>query len=211
MRQSMRKLDNRESRFVQEYLIHLDPCKAAVSAGYSQALARSKAYQWVSNGKVKPHVYEAIKKRMEERAQTSGITQERVLQELSRLAFLDIRKAFTDDGSLRPLHELDDDTAAAISGMEVVEIGQGDDVVGVTKKIRLSDKKGALELVMRHMGMFIPKGQAEVEAKIKEAELENKRLQNEKLRRELEDPDETIPDAKQVVIGVEDASDPDAQ
>lgn len=207
----MRKLDNRESRFVDEYLIHLDPCRAALSAGYSQTIAKSKAYQWVSNSKVKPHVYAAIQAKMDSRSKHAGITQERVLQELSRLAFLDIRKAFKEDGSLRPLHELDDDTAAAIAGMEVVEIGGDGEAIGVTKKIKLSDKKGALELVMRHMGMFQPKGHADLDSEIKRLELENKRLMNEKLRRELEDPNDDVPDAKQVIIGVEDASDPDAQ
>ncbi|WP_062390922.1 terminase small subunit [Pseudomonas abietaniphila] len=173
----MRKLDNREARFVDEYLIHLDPCKAALAAGYSATIARSKAYQWVSNSKVKPHVHAAIQNRMEERSEKAGITQERVLQELSRLAFLDIRKAYNLDGSLKPLHELDDDTAAAIAGMEVAEMGDGENAIGFLKKIKLSDKKGALELVMRHMGMFQPKGQADLDAELKRLEIEKRKAE----------------------------------
>ncbi len=42
-------------------------------------------------------------------------------------------------------------------------------------------------------------------------DLETRRLTNEKLRRELEDPDKGLPEPKQVIIGVEDASDPDAE
>jgi hypothetical protein len=42
-------------------------------------------------------------------------------------------------------------------------------------------------------------------------DLEGKRLTNEKLRRELEDPNQGLPEPKQVIIGVEDASDPEAQ
>lgn len=42
-------------------------------------------------------------------------------------------------------------------------------------------------------------------------ELEAKRLSVEKLRRELEDPNQGLPEPKQVIIGVEDASDPEAQ
>lgn len=42
-------------------------------------------------------------------------------------------------------------------------------------------------------------------------DLETKRLTNEKLRRELEDPNKGLPEPKQVIIGVEDASDPDAE
>jgi len=42
-------------------------------------------------------------------------------------------------------------------------------------------------------------------------DLEGKRLTNEKLRRELEDPNQGLPEPKQVIIGVEDASDPEAE
>ena len=42
-------------------------------------------------------------------------------------------------------------------------------------------------------------------------DLETRRLTNEKLRRELEDPNQGLPEPKQVIIGVEDASDPDAE
>lgn len=42
-------------------------------------------------------------------------------------------------------------------------------------------------------------------------DLETKRLTNEKLRRELEDPNKGLPEPKQVIIGVEDASDPEAE
>ncbi len=42
-------------------------------------------------------------------------------------------------------------------------------------------------------------------------DLETKRLTNEKLRRELEDPNKGLPEPKKVIIGVEDASDPDAE
>ena len=46
---------------------------------------------------------------------------------------------------------------------------------------------------------------------VHELDLEGKRLTNEKLRRELEDPNQGLPEPKQVIIGVEDASDPEAQ
>ena len=42
-------------------------------------------------------------------------------------------------------------------------------------------------------------------------DLEAKRLSIEKLRRELEDPNQGLPEPKQVIIGVEDASDPEAE
>ncbi len=80
------ELDAKERRFVSEYLIDLDPKRAAIEAGYSATVAASKAYQWVSNSKVKPHVYEAIQKAMNSRSKRTEITADNVLRELARSA-----------------------------------------------------------------------------------------------------------------------------
>lgn len=106
------------------------------------------------------------------------VTIDRVVAELSKLAFLDIRKAFDEEGNLKPIHELDDDTAAAIAGLEV-EVrrlaGEPDEELegqphggalkrqhGTTArlhKIKLSDKKAALDSLARHLGMFTDKAE----------------------------------------------------
>ncbi|MCG5237585.1 terminase small subunit [Xanthobacter oligotrophicus] len=94
---------------------------------------------------------------MDERAARTSVTAERVLQELARIAFLDIRKAFNADGSMKPLDQLDDDTAAAIAGLEVSKELDEDGrqvVIGRIKKLKLSDKLGALTLLARHLGML---------------------------------------------------------
>ena len=129
-------LDAKERQFVQYYLISLDPKDAALKAGYSESMAASKAYQWVSNGKVKPHVFAAVQKAMEKRAEKLEISADRVLQEYAKIAFSDIRKVarwgnttirteIDDEGNEveRPYHGLavidssliDDHTAAAIA------------------------------------------------------------------------------------------------
>ena len=90
------------------------------------------------------------------------VTIDRVLAEYAKLAFLDIRKAFDADGNLIPIHALDDDTAAAIAGLEVdkkvskTTDENGDPVVeSYLHKIKLSDKKGALDSLAKHLGMFV--------------------------------------------------------
>ena len=62
-----KELDQRENRFVEEYLLDLNPERAAISSGYDRSTARSKAHQWVRNSKTKPHVYKAIHKAMQRR------------------------------------------------------------------------------------------------------------------------------------------------
>ena len=86
------------------------------------------------------------------------VTVDRVLAEYGKLAFLDIRKAFDGDGKLKAIHDLDDDTAAAISGLEVeTRVTPGGDGQGHNRlhKIKLSDKRAALDSLAKHLGMFV--------------------------------------------------------
>ena len=56
-------------------------------------------------------------------------------------------RLFRPDGSLIPVHELDDITAAAISSIELDDEGR-------PKKIRLWSKTDAIDKAMRHLGLF---------------------------------------------------------
>lgn len=150
----MKKLDNREATFVLEYLISLDPKDAAIKAGYSASIAASKAYQWVSNSKVKPHVFEAIQKARQKTAERLELTRERVLAQYERLGFSDVRKFFDAYGQLKPISELDDDTAAAVQGFEVEmrQIDGADAPPVPVLKIKWADRKVALDSIMRAQG-----------------------------------------------------------
>lgn len=101
-----------------------------------------------------------------------NVTIDRVLTEYARLAFLDIRKAFDEAGNLKPIHELDDATAAAIASLEVDDLfdGAGQDRrhVGVTRKIKLTDKKGALDSLGKYLGMFVDRSDVRIRKPITE-------------------------------------------
>ena len=75
-----------------------------------------------------------------------------MLRELAKVAFFDVRKALNNDGSIKAISEFDDDTAAALVSLDVVELN-GDEG-GVIRKVRLADKLRALELIGKHLGMF---------------------------------------------------------
>lgn len=146
-------LRNKQAVFVREYLIDLNATAAAKRAGYSEKTAHVIGQENLR----KPAIKEAISEAMNARSKRTEITADRVLIELGRLAFLDIRKAFNADGSLKPIHEFDDDTAAAIAGIEVSETSGGDGSAGTLKKIKLSDKRASLELCGRHLQMWTDK------------------------------------------------------
>ena len=85
------------------------------------------------------------------------VTVERVLREIARLAFFDIRKLVDEEGKPKPLQELDDDTAAAIAGLEVARVGNAEIGIGEVLKFKIADKNSALDKLAKHLQMFTEK------------------------------------------------------
>ena len=150
-------LTDKQQRFVEEYLIDLNATQAAIRAGYSEATAEQQASRLLSNVKVA----EAIAEAQSQRSQRTQITQDRVLQELARIGFSDLRKCLTPTGHLLDPHDWDDDTAASISSIEVVtnmkseKDADGKTPIEHTHKIKVWDKNSALEKLAKHLGMFV--------------------------------------------------------
>jgi phage terminase small subunit len=149
----MAKLTLKQQMFVKEYLVDLNGTQAAIRAGYSEKTANEIA----SENLAKPSIVEAVEEAMNKRAEKTGITAERVLNEIAKMAFLDPRKLFDSDG--KPLHitALDDDTAASIAGLDVVTMGSQEAGFGEVMKIKLADKAKNLELLGRHLKLFTDK------------------------------------------------------
>ncbi len=144
-------------RFAHEYVIDLNATQAYIRAGYKARghSAEVNAQRLLRNAEVQM----LIAALQRDRLQGMELTQERVLRELARLAFSDIRKAYNEDGSMKLPHELDDDTAAAVSGIETLTTsagGGGEEAALslITKKMKLYDKGTALTLAMRHHGLL---------------------------------------------------------
>ena len=75
----MDKLNDRQRRFADEYLIDLNAERAAIRAGYSKRYARGNAYKLVANECIK----EYIKKRMDEKEKELIADQDEVLKYLT--------------------------------------------------------------------------------------------------------------------------------
>ena len=148
-----KKLTPKQQRFCDEYLIDLNATQAAIRAGYKHP----------DNGRqllTKTHVLAAIEKEQARRSKRTGITQDKALKEFGRIAFLDPRKFFDDNGDLIPIHRLPGDVAAAITRMDVTtSYNKDNDSVDTLKKIKFADKKGALDSIAKHLGMFIDRAE----------------------------------------------------
>lgn len=150
----MSDITPRQKRFCDQYLIDLNGTQAAIRAGYSKKTAKEQAVRLLSNVNLRDY----IDKRMKDREIRTEITQDRVLQEYAKIAFVDVRKLFDDKNALKQIDMVDDETAGAIAGIETLDefSGCGDQrtKIGVTNKIKLIDKKGALDSLAKHLGMF---------------------------------------------------------
>jgi phage terminase small subunit len=147
-------LPDRHRRFAEEYLVDLNATQAAIRAGYSEKTARAQGSRLLTN----VDVLSAIEDGKAKRAAKVEITAERVLREIARVALLDPRKLFDESGNLKSPTELDDDTAAVLSSLEVFEefAGRGElrESIGTTRKIKLWDKVSALTLLSKHLGLI---------------------------------------------------------
>jgi len=122
------ELTPKQERFVAEYLIDLNATQAAIRTGYSAKTAASQGARLLKQG----GVARAVQAAQQARAVRTEITQDRVLQELARIAFFDIRRLYRADGSMKDPCELDADTAAALASIEVkeeLERGGGEDAL----------------------------------------------------------------------------------
>lgn len=173
------ELTAKQRAFVREYLIDLNATQAAVRAGYSVKTAASQGERLLRNVEID----RAVSAAMDLRAKRTEITSDRVMQELAKIGFADIRKAVTwqtsliteednpDGGDVAVVknivtnnvqlvasEDIDDDTAAAIA--EISQNAQG----GL--KIKLHDKRAALVDMGRHLGMFKDKVELNLSGRI---------------------------------------------
>lgn len=141
-------LTEKQRAFVREYLVDLNSSQAALRAGYAEASAPVIGCENLK----KPNIQAAIQEEMKLREERTRVTQDKVVRELAKLAFSNMRSfvewgpnyvTFIDSEQIS-----DDDTAA------VAEVSQTTTKDGGTVRFKLHDKKGALELLGKHLGMF---------------------------------------------------------
>lgn len=144
----MAKLSPKQQLFADEYLIDLNATQAAIRAGYSPKTADVKGSQLL--GIVKVRTY--IEKKMAERSRRTGINQDRVLQELAKIAFIKATDLI-DPKDASVLENASDDDLAVIQSIKVKE-SWGEKGSSVEREIKLADKTRSLEMLGRHLGMF---------------------------------------------------------
>lgn len=118
--------------------------QAAVAVGYGKGRsARSAAQRFLAELAASGEL--AAKAR--QRGEAAALETVRTLREVARVAYGDIGRLFDAEGKLIPLADLDEDVRAFIASIELWPDG-------TPKKIKLWSKIEALEMAMRHAGLF---------------------------------------------------------
>ena len=147
--------EHRRILFIEAYLANGgNATNAAKAAGFSAKSAHQQGCDLLKH----PKVIHRLEQRKQEIAQKYALTTENVLKSLSQAIFFDPRKLCDENGNLKAIDMLDDDTAQALAGFEVTE-ERGDPenrslVTGYTKKVKWLDKNSAREQAMKHLGMY---------------------------------------------------------
>lgn len=139
----------KQKRFCEEYLIDLNATQAAIRAGYAPASAADSGSDNMQNREVSAY----IKKQMAQRSRRTGVTADRVLEELAKVAFANATDLIDDDGTIKDNVAREDSAAIATIKVKTIRSRDGEEAV-VEREVRMADKIKALELCGKHIGMF---------------------------------------------------------
>lgn len=139
-------------RFADKYFETLNASESARYAGFSEETAKQEGWRLLQ----REDIQEYLNKLRADLQEKTSITQQKVLQEIAKIAFSDIRNYYTEDDNLRPITDLDDNEAAALASVKTYEekLPGTSVVIGMNKEIKLYDKLNGLEKLARHLGLY---------------------------------------------------------
>lgn len=155
-------LDNREH----EMFIRLVAAGKPVGESYTKIYGNENKTTvpiLASGVMARPEVKDRLTELMIAGAEKTKTALERIVQEIERLALVDVREIFTPDGAIKPPKDWSADLGAQISSMQVDE--KTDIETGKTTrtyKVKFWDKNAALALLAKYRGMIVERSKVEV-------------------------------------------------
>lgn len=141
-------LTPKQQRFVEEYLVDLNATQAAIRAGYSAKTARKIGHENLT----KPDIATAIAEAKEVRSEKTGIDAAWLLSRLAEEAEADLSELYDESGALKPVADWPPIwRKGLVAGLDVEEIRADGAVIGIIRKVKLSDRVKRLELIGKHV------------------------------------------------------------
>ena len=148
----VKKLTNKQQRFVDEYLLDLNATAAAKRAGYS----KKTASQIGEENLRKLEISKLIKEAIDARSERTKIDADWLLKRLADEVTANVADIYNDNGSLKAVHEWPEIwRTGLVAGLDIVQEYETVDgekkLVGRVSKIKLSDRIKRLELIGKHV------------------------------------------------------------
>jgi phage terminase small subunit len=144
----LKPLTARQQRFVEEYLIDLNATQAAIRAGYAPQSADVEGARQLRNASVRARIDIALA----ERSKRTGVNADIVIQELAKIARVNPIDVINPDTGEIKAGSTDDMAAIASVKVKVTPMKNG---TAVEREVKMADKLKALELLGKHLGMFV--------------------------------------------------------
>lgn len=146
------KLTDREKEFCKQRLLTGCSAKAARIAGYAENSARQIGYENLT----KPYIKQYIEHLKTDVEAVTGITKELCLNELKKMATSNISDLHETWITKKQFEDLTEDQKAGIqeitSDVKKVVNDEGETVIQEYVKVKMHDKKGALQEIIKVMG-----------------------------------------------------------
>lgn len=157
-----RMLTAREEEFCQLFAVEGMSGNAAYRRMTGSTAEHTAIAPAVRNITRRLRVQERIAELRRERATKLIMSKADILNGLARIAMFDPRNLYDENGDMKPIHELDDVTAASITGIKAQRLNTptADDPTKttlITADVKLADKKAALDSLAKALGMFTEK------------------------------------------------------
>jgi len=147
-------MNPKQVQFCREYIIDMNATQAYIRAGYAEHSAGQNAAILMKKHKIQA----LIKKFARDRALRTQTEADQIVSQLARIGMSDIRKIFTANGQLKRVEDLDADTAASIQSVKVTQRPtvdyDGEKTYEDVVEYKLADKRGALELLGKHISLW---------------------------------------------------------
>ena len=147
---SQQSAQDRRDVFVEAYIANGgNATDAAIKAGYSAKTAYSQGQRLLKVVEVESAIQRRRGSLVKKYELTSELVTKTIVQELT----FDPATLYHDDGSLKAITELDEDTRMALTAVEFEQVGSPDAPVFV-RKVKWAQRGQAREQAMKFLGMF---------------------------------------------------------
>jgi phage terminase small subunit len=159
-------MTEKQRLYCDNLLILNNSVEAARRAGYSEQSALKASHNWIRETReasLYPEMFDYVQKRREKLSKSYEVTQDRLVAELAKIAFTDVKDLYNEDGSLLDIKDLPAAAAGAIGGIEYQKLPGKKQ--GVLHKIKQLNKIDAIKTLNQMLGFNAPE-KVEVESNV---------------------------------------------